>query len=220
MSDEGISGLENVALGEPGDAGGMKTCMMCLEPIPASAIRCRECGGQVGIWDGSVYREFFTLLFVNLWILGGTFLPWYGAAGVGMPRGIETLSGFVVAFVAFGAVCASVSAIWSRHLVFWPTLTNFFTVAFFCAFRFKVVWMEPNAELDKHISNFLSADWSKHLNGILNAFGPGYVICAFGALFILIFLVMSIVSGAKKAKEKKAAQDAAVAARRQQRTGK
>jgi hypothetical protein len=220
MSEEGLSGLENVELGDSDAGEGMKTCIMCLEPIPASAVRCRECGSQVGIWDGSVYREFFTLLFVNLWILWGTFLPWYGPAGVGMPRGVDTLSGFVVAFVAFLAVCTSLSAIWSRKLVFWPTLLNFFIVAFFCAFRFKQVWTEPNAVLDDHLNHFASADWAKHLNGILSAFGPGYVICAFGALFILVFLVTSVMSGAKKAKAKKQAQEAATAARRERRTAK
>jgi ribosomal protein L40E len=214
--NEGVSGLENVALAEAEAAIEKKTCLMCLQRIPRTAMRCQHCGSQVGVFDGSVYGQSFVLFFTNLWILWGTFLPWTGGAGPGVPRGVETMSGFVIAFIAFGALCAAAASIWTNRLLFWPTLLNFFMSAFFVTFRILAVVRDSAKmdELSRHTSEFLSIEWPQHLGGIVNVFGPGHVVVGLGAIFVLLFLVKSVSTGAREAKAKKQAQQAARSARR------
>lgn len=212
--EEGVSGLEDLDLGESGKAADLKRCVMCHEVIARDAIKCKHCGSMVSLWEGSVYGQFFVLLFANLWILWGCFLPWLGNDFAGQTKGIYALPGAIVAFLAFGGVCASLYSICTKRLFFWPTLLAFFMAGFFCIVRFVGVSRANPDAFSGLFFDWFTQGWRDRWFGVYNLFGAGYYVVFSGSIFILVFMVKSVLSGAKEAKAKKQARQQARAASR------
>ena len=166
----------------------------------------RPSGGIAVFTAGSTYPQFFVLLFLNIAFLFGAILPWGGEK----ITGLYSYPGAVVGFVSVGAVIASLSSIYSRRLVIWPTLLNWIIADCFVVAKLLSVLRE-NGEV---VSKVFSADFKDGLTELNGIIGPGFVFMLLGAVFMLIFLIVSVFSGAKAQSKKKEAQKQARSAQR------
>lgn len=173
----------------------------------------RPSNGIAVFTAGTVYPQFFVLLFLNIAFLFGAILPWGGEK----ITGLYGYPGAVVGFVSVGAVIASLSSIYSRRLVIWPTLLNWIIADCFVVAKLLGVIRENGDVFGK----VFSADFKEGLTELGTVIGPGFVFMLFGAVFMLVFLVVSVFSGAKAQNKKKEAQkEAQKQARAARKSGK
>ncbi len=171
---------------------------------PAAAPAPRKNASGIAVFTaGQHFPQFFVLLFVNIAMLYGAFLPWYGGADAG--TGMHTYAGAVIGFVSIGAVLASLSSIFSGRLVIWPTLLNWIIADCFVVSRLLSI-VRDNGET---IGKVFSPDFKEGLTELGNIVGVGFVFITVSAVFMLFFLVVSVFSGAKQQAKKKEAQKAA-----------
>lgn len=166
----------------------------------------RPSNGIAVFTAGTVFPQFFVLLFLNIAFLFGAILPWGGEK----ITGLYGFPGAVVGFVSVGAVIASLSSIYSRRLVIWPTLLNWIIADCFVVAKLLSVLRENGETFGK----VFSADFKEGLTELGTVIGPGFVFMLLGAVFMLVFLVVSVFSGAKAQSKKKEAQKQARAAQR------
>ena len=149
---------------------------------------------------GQHFPQFFVLLFMNIAFLMGAILPWNG--GETLTTGLYTYPGAIIGFLAIGSVLASLSSIFSRRLVIWPTLLCWLVADGFVVARLLSLFREQGEVVKK----VFSADFKEGVTELGLLIGPGFVFIALAAVAMLVFLVVSVFSGARSQAKKKEAQ--------------
>lgn len=167
---------------------------------PGAAVPGRPATGMAIFTAGTIFPQFFVLLFVNIAFFMGAVLPWNGTAN--LTTGLYTFPGAFIGFVSLGGVIASLSSIFSQRLVIWPTLLTWIIADCFVVAKILSI-VRDNGET---FSKMFSADFKEGLTEMGAIVGPGFVFILLAAVFMLLFLITSVFSGAKAQAKKKEAQ--------------
>ena len=177
-------------------------------PAQGGAPAARPATGMAIFTAGTIFPQFFVLFFVNIAFFMGAILPWHGTEN--LMTGLYTFPGAFIGFVALGGVFASLSSIYSQRLVIWPTLLTWIIADCFVVAKVLSI-VRDNGEV---LSKVFSSDFKEGLTELGGIVGPGFVFILLAAIFMLLFLVSSVFSGAKsQAKKKEAEKQARAAAR-------
>jgi len=169
---------------------------------PAAPARPNAAGGIGVFTSGGIYPQFTVLLFVNIAMLFGAILPWHG--GPDATTGLFTYPGALVGFFAFAGAWASLSSIYSGRLVIWPTLLTWLIAD--CFLVAKILSIFRDEETSGVLGKVFSSDFKEGLTDLGNIVGVGFTFILVSAVFLLVFLVVSVFSGAKAQAKKKEAQ--------------
>ena len=164
-------------------------------------------GAPAGI---SQHKEHFFLLFCNIALFIGACLPWEG-------RNLDLLGyhgiigAFILVIAAYG-IFASIVNVFHHTMIVWPALTGM-VLGLWGGVR-RVIQLTGDTGLTKPEDGFFSPAGKKYLNDFLHVYGPGLWITVLFSVALLVFLITSIGSAAKKDKERKAAEREARTTRR------
>jgi hypothetical protein len=167
----------------------LKRCVMCRESIPLAALRCPRCRSLVGLWEGTLHREFFWFLFASFLALLGSCLPWYPDNFA--LKGYHFLSGAVCLFFAAIAIGTMLYGIVTQRIR-WPLFYSIVAWGTVCTLRVSREWSQ------------VVAGW--HLDGgwgVYKVFGIGFWFVAPATAYFVVYvlgsIVVSLVKGKKRA---------------------
>ncbi len=158
----------------------------------------------------STHKEHFFLLFCCIALFIGSCLPWEG-------RNLDLLGyhgiigGFILVVTAYG-IFGSIVNIFHHTMIVWPALTAM-VLGLWGGVR-RVIQLTGNTGLTKPEDGFFSAPGKKYINDLLHVYGPGLWITVIFSVMLLVFLLTSIGSAAKRDKARKEAEREERAARR------
>jgi len=168
----------------------LKRCVMCLETIHYAALRCPRCRSLVGLWEGTIHREFFWFLFASFLAFLGSCLPWYPDNFA--LKGYHFLSGAVCLFFGVIAIGAMLYGIAARRIPWTILFSSIMAWGFVCALRVSREWSQVVAAWDR------DGAW-----GVYKVFGIGFWLVAAATawfvLFVLGSIVVTLVKGKKRA---------------------
>jgi hypothetical protein len=175
-------------------------------PVPPP-MTPHAAGVAAAFFQGGVFGQFYVLFFINLAFLLGAILPWHGGVPV---FGFFSLPGAVILYASIGSLLASIGSIYTRHLLFWPTLLTWLVADFFVVLKL-LPFFRDHGDV---VSRIFSAEFKAGLVDLGQFFGIGFAFVFFAAIFLLLFLFVSVFIGARTQAKKKEAQKQARAASR------
>ena len=158
----------------------------------------------------STHKEHFFLLFCCIALFIGSCLPWEGQ-NLDLNAYYGIIPGFILVVAAYG-IFAGIVNIFHHTMIVWPALTGM-VLGLWGGVR-RVIELTGKTGLTKPEDGIFSAPGKKYLNDLLHVYGPGLWITVIFSVALLVFLLTSIGSAAKRDKARKEAEREERAARR------